>query len=138
MDHDQPSDEHPAAAGLTITKTTDPAGAVLITVAGSLDYDTIATLSTAVRDAYAADAPAVAIDLAAVGFCDSSGLAALVRAHKAALHAGRSLSIISPNPALNRMFALTGLDTVLPISTVPATTGPSTADGRPDSDQAGI
>ena len=47
-------------------------------------------------------------------FCDSSGLHALIAAHRRADAQGRELLLVIPSTAVLRVFALTGMDTVIP------------------------
>ncbi|MGI5175957.1 STAS domain-containing protein [Dactylosporangium sp. CA-152071] len=116
----QPAPSPDSGPRLAITSATPgEAGAVVLTVVGSLDFYTAAAFITAVREAFDAGANVVRVDLGGVGFCDSSGLAVLVRAHKAAQRDGRRFTICSPGHVLNRMFALTALDTVLDIASAP-------------------
>jgi anti-sigma B factor antagonist len=124
----QHPDPPPSAArpGLTVATAAEPGGAVRVIAAGSLDYDTVPAFNATVQDAFAAGAPALSIDLTGIRYCDSSGLAALVRAHKTARQAGCSFVIYSTHPGLNRMFVITGLDTVLPIDTTAPCDPPAT------------
>lgn len=71
--------------------------------------DTAEQLEQAVS-ALLEDSPAVlAIDFSGVSFCDSSGIGALIRAHK--LAAGRScrLELHRVDPDVRRVFDLVGL-----------------------------
>jgi anti-sigma B factor antagonist len=47
-------------------------------------------------------------------FCDSSGLHALIAAHKRAEAQGRQVLLVIPGTAILRVFTLTGMDTVIP------------------------
>jgi anti-sigma B factor antagonist len=109
MDSDQRS-----GSGLTITAGTGPHGVVLA-LEGALDYHSAARFSAAVQRELETGAVSLTADLTEVGYCDSSGVAALVRAHKAAVAAGRRFAVRSPDPTLDRVFVLTGLDSVLTI-----------------------
>lgn len=55
---------------------------------------------------------AVVADLTAVTFIDSSGLGALVQAHRTALERETRLLVVASSPVL-RLLRVTGLDTVL-------------------------
>jgi anti-anti-sigma factor len=55
------------------------------------------------------------IDLEAVAFVDSTGLATLVHVHNRARQAGGDLAIRSPNATTRRAIEVTGLTRVLPI-----------------------
>jgi anti-sigma B factor antagonist len=47
-------------------------------------------------------------------FCDTAGLHALVGAHKRAQAEGGEVRLVIPDAAVQRIFALTGLDQVIP------------------------
>jgi anti-sigma B factor antagonist len=47
-------------------------------------------------------------------YCDSSGLHTLIAAHKRAEAEGRELLLVIPSPTVLRVFALTGMDRVIP------------------------
>ena len=54
-------------------------------------------------------------DMTRTQFCDSAGLGVLVRAHKRALAEGGELRLVIPTSAMvRRVFALTGIDRVIP------------------------
>lgn len=99
----RPTDTHRHAAG---------SGALILVVTGQLDLDNVApldeTLQQAARDG---DGPVV-VDLSAVTFADSATVNVLLQAHDAL---GTALRLAAPSAALERLFALTGLDTVLPL-----------------------
>lgn len=58
----------------------------------------------------------VVVDMTRTRFCDSAGLAALVRAHKRALAEGGELRlVISADGAVPRILALTRLDSFIPV-----------------------
>jgi anti-sigma B factor antagonist len=54
------------------------------------------------------------IDLSRTRFCDSAGLHALVAAHKRARAAGAEVRLVVSKPHLLRIFAISGLDQVIP------------------------
>jgi anti-sigma B factor antagonist len=47
-------------------------------------------------------------------FCDSSGLHALLAAHKRAQAEGGELLLVMPNASVLRVFAVTGIDCMIP------------------------
>jgi anti-anti-sigma factor len=51
----------------------------------------------------------VHVDLSAVGFMDSSGLRALIAAHRTAAEADRQLVIVNPSNAVLRLIEISGL-----------------------------
>lgn len=54
------------------------------------------------------------VDMSRTRFCDTAGLHALVGAHKRALAQGGEVRVVIPGVAVQRIFALTGLDQVIP------------------------
>ncbi|HEX8630136.1 MAG TPA: STAS domain-containing protein, partial [Catenuloplanes sp.] len=67
-----------------------------------------------------AGATRLLLDLGAVGFCDSTGLGALVRLHRRTEASGGWLRLAGPGPDLRRMLAVTNLDRLLAVyATVP-------------------
>lgn len=89
----------------------------VIALAGELDMANAKTFATQVEACEAEGAEAIVIDLRALEFVDSTGLALFVAAHRR-LNDGaeQRLRIIpSPAPAVTRVLATTGLDAVLPL-----------------------
>ncbi|WP_078624025.1 STAS domain-containing protein [Streptomyces monomycini] len=100
--------------------------AVVVTVTGPLDIDTVAPLEEALRatggDTHGTG-PAggeprpVVVDLSQVDFADSTTVNVLLQQHAAL---GTRLRLAAPSPGLRRLFEMTGLDGVLPLyETVP-------------------
>jgi anti-sigma B factor antagonist len=82
----------------------------LVALGGEIDLEGAAS----VQDVLLAelDRPgteAVAVDMSAVEFCDSSGLAALVVAYTAAQRRGRRFAVVDPSPGVRRVLDITGL-----------------------------
>ena len=69
-----------------------------------------ALLSTAAADGHGT----LVVDMTRTRFCDSSGLHALIAAHKRAGAEAREVLLVIPSTAVLRVFALTGMDTVIP------------------------
>ena len=100
-------DETPTAR-LDIEHTDSPAGLAL---AGDIDSHTAPALAEALAGA-AADSDLV-VDVAAVGFIDSSGLRVLVEENKRFEAAGSVLSLANASEAVRRLVEITGLtDTI--------------------------
>jgi anti-sigma B factor antagonist len=59
-------------------------------------------------------ASVIVVDMSGTRFCDSVGLHALVAAHKRARADGGEVRLVTPGPNLLRIFAITGLDRVIP------------------------
>lgn len=60
------------------------------------------------------EAGVTVIDLSQTRFCDSAGLHALVAAHKRARAAGGEVRLVVSEPHVLRIFAISGLDRVIP------------------------
>ena len=96
-----------------ITVAPGPAGQTVITVAGELDLLSSERLRGEVTSA--APGAHVVLDLAAVDFCDSSGLRVLVDADLHTRTAGGRLRLVAPGVAVLRLFELTGVDGFLAV-----------------------
>ena len=85
----------------------------VLAVSGELDLFT----TPALRDRVTALPPSrsVALDLSDVSFVDSSGLSAMIAAHKHVTASGGRFAVVAPpGSPLTRLMALAGLDQVLP------------------------
>ena len=84
-------------------------------LAGDLDMSATFALEP-VLDRVLADGPAeLVLDLEAVGFVDSSGLGLLIATHERATRAEVDMAITGAGPEIQRVFAIAGLDGVLPV-----------------------
>jgi len=85
----------------------------VVKVAGELDMSTAPDLSD-VLDGLVAE-PKVVVDLAELEFIDSTGLSALLGAHRAMQARGGVLELRSPQPMVVSVVETTGLDAVFEI-----------------------
>lgn len=96
---------------------TRDAGAIVVSFVGDLDVfvagDTRSHLDEAMARAVAHSVERVVIDASGLGFCDSTGLAVLVRAHDDAEQRGLSLVLRDLSKPLRELLRRTGLDAVL-------------------------
>ena len=83
-------------------------------VSGELDIRTCERLESIAGDLVDGGGRVV-LDLAELSFCDSTGLAGLVRLHKRAVAAGGSLVLRSPVPRVQHLLNLTGLVRLFPV-----------------------
>jgi len=92
----------------------------VVQVSGAMDYDTSPALEQALAGLLQAGARHLVLDMAAVTFCDSSGINALIRT---LAHAGReqgSLALVATTPRVQGVLELTGVDAA--ITTYPTIT----------------
>lgn len=92
-----------------------PGGPPALTVTGDLDHDSHLVLLDATAHEIGAGHDRIVLDLAAVAFCDSTGLGALVRIQQGATAHGGWLRLARPAPVLRRMLEITNLDQLLPV-----------------------
>ena len=87
----------------------------VIELAGELDLSTIPKLETCLRKALESRT-ALILDLRALTFIDSSGIALLIKAHQASAADGTLRTIISRESQVERVLGIAGVDRVLEIS----------------------
>jgi anti-sigma B factor antagonist len=87
----------------------------LVMLAGELDTSNVAQLYEELAGLIREGVRHIAIDLAELQFVDSTGLSALVAAHKRAEALGGELILPSPNRDIRRLFEVTGIDTFFSI-----------------------
>jgi anti-sigma B factor antagonist len=102
---------------------------VVITVRGDLDIDSNTVLTTTLDQVLDRPQPMVIVDLSGVGFCDSTGLSALVIGNNRARAGGGWLRLASPSDFLGRLLDTVGLT---PRIAVYATVADALADRNPD------
>jgi anti-anti-sigma factor len=95
---------------LTCTWTSPAPETAHVAIAGELEYETATSLLQLVeaRLREALGVREVRIDCAAIAFCDSSGLSALLRVHQLVTSTGRRLHLDNRRPSLDRLLVLTG------------------------------
>ena len=91
------------------------AGGVPVVVAPEeIDITSANDLRTALADAAARGRNTFVVDLSLTRFCDSSGLRALVAAHRRAQAEGGEMLLVVPDTAVLRVLAITGMDQEIP------------------------
>ena len=89
-------------------------GVPVVTGPAEIDVTTADQLRSALIEAAQGHATVV-VDLTHTGFCDSTGLGVLIRAHKRALAEGGEVRLVIPDGgAVSRIFALTSLHRFIP------------------------
>jgi anti-anti-sigma factor len=105
---DPPSAPLPLPASVSLKIATRPAGTrIAVVVSGEIDIDSEQTVQTALRLALARSSDGLELDLAGVGFCDCSGLNALLRVRRIALADGKTVAVRALSAEVDRLFTLT-------------------------------
>jgi anti-sigma B factor antagonist len=90
-------------------------GVPVVAAPAEIDISNADCLDAVLREAAARGHARFVVDLTGTQFCASSGIGVLVRAHKRALADGGELRLVMPNSAaVLRVFAITGIDQVIP------------------------
>jgi anti-sigma B factor antagonist len=86
-----------------------------VTLAGEIDLLSSTALNRELNDLWDRVPPParVLVELADVGFMDTSGVAALLTARRRAADVGCRLVVTSTSPVIARLFAITGLQSIL-------------------------
>jgi anti-sigma B factor antagonist len=84
--------------------------AVRVVVEGELAGPSAYTLDSELRKVEATRPRWLVLDLSALGFIDSAGLARLLAAHRRAGREGRRLMVVQGDGPVRRLIALTALD----------------------------
>ena len=79
-----------------------------------IDITNAEALRSALLKAAANGHGTLVVDMTRTQFCDSSGLHALAAAHKRAEAEGREVLLVIPSATVLRVFALTGVDRMIP------------------------
>lgn len=94
-------------------ETDQKAGELLVRLYGEFDILAFGEVDQLLTDAQSDTNERVVVDLRTVEFIDSSGIRALVRAHKRAVDSGGEFRLIRGPKTVHRVFELAGLDTRL-------------------------
>ena len=103
-----PDDVEPSQAELLRIDARYEGADAIITVAGELDHSTAPQFLACIREAFDTQPRSIVVDGHGLTFTDSSGLAALLRAHGVAQDVGVAFRVSSPSPKLQRFVELTG------------------------------
>jgi len=90
-------------------------GVPVVAVPGEIDISNADWLDAVLREAAARGHATFVVDMTGTTFCASSGVGVLVRAHKRAVAEGGELRLVIPaSAAVLRVFAIAGIDRVIP------------------------
>jgi anti-sigma B factor antagonist len=86
---------------------------VVVTLPAEIDIANAGQIGEQLGSALAGGVSAVAADMTATTFCDSSGIRVLVLAHQQAAANNAELRVVIPSARVRRALAITNVDTVL-------------------------
>jgi anti-sigma B factor antagonist len=89
-------------------------GVPVVAAPEEIDITNAGTLRAALLEAAARGHGAFVVDMSRTRFCDSSGLHALVAAHRRARAEDGEVLLVIPDAAVLRVFAINGMDQVIP------------------------
>ena len=89
-------------------------GVPVVVAPEEIDITNAAGLRAALLEAAGRRPGGFVVDMSRTQFCDTAGLHALVLAHKRATAQGREVRLVIAGAAVLRIFAVTGLDDVIP------------------------
>ena len=107
-------DTKPSPSDVLYVATSYDDGTATIVLVGEFDMSGAAHFWASVGEALEMRPPSIVVEARGVTFIDSSGIAALIRAHEAANQAGVAFRVREPSPMLRRMAELTGVTHLLP------------------------
>jgi anti-sigma B factor antagonist len=87
-------------------------GVPVVAAPEEIDITNAGELRTALLESAAHGPGTFVVDLTRTQFCDTSGLHALVGAHRRARAEGGDMLLVTPGAGVLRIFAITGLDQV--------------------------
>ena len=107
-------------------------GVPVVTAAEEIDVTNVPELRSALLAAAADGHGRLVVDLTGTRFCDSSGLHTLLTAHKRAQAAGGELLLVLPGTKALRVFAITGVDRIIPnVTNLEEALAQTAANGQP-------
>ena len=89
-------------------------GVPVIRAPGEIDVASAEPLRAVLAETAARGHATIVVDLSATRFCDSAGLHVLIRAHRMAVAEGGEVRLVMGSPGMLRIFAITGVDRVMP------------------------
>jgi anti-sigma B factor antagonist len=106
--------------GAAIARTDHPGfpvemimGIPVVRAPEEIDITNAHRLGTALADAAASGNGTLVVDMSRTQFCDTAGIHALVAAHRRAAASDGRLLLVTTAVAVQRIFAITGLDQVI-------------------------
>lgn len=101
---------------LSIEITSEERGSIMIfRLRGSLDLATSPSVRAALVEGATGDQHEIVVDLTQIEFIDSTGLGALIGAHRRALEQGGSVRLVVNDGPIARLLNITGLIRIFPV-----------------------
>jgi anti-anti-sigma factor len=110
-------------------------GVPVVAAPEEIDMANAAELELALQEAAANGPGTLVADLTLTRFCDSSGIRSLLAAHQRAQADGGELLLVVPDAAVLRVFAIIGIDRLIPHFT---SLDDAVAQSRPAQSQVGL
>jgi anti-sigma B factor antagonist len=85
----------------------------VVALAGAMDFESTGELSELLLDLLRRGHRHLVLEMSEVGFCDSSGLSALVRVLRQAKADQGSLALVAPTEPVERLLLITEVSTVI-------------------------
>lgn len=101
-----------SASDFTLQRTRLDDGRVVFDIRGAVDLFAAHELKRRLLEAVDGGAREIILDLTNTDFLDSTGLGALLTAHKRLTARGGQLVIVPGHPNVGRVFEITGLDSI--------------------------
>jgi anti-anti-sigma factor len=90
-------------------------GVQIVELVGELDVDSVDEVEAALAAASADGSARVCLDMSRLAFIDSTGLAAVIRAHIATVEGGGAFAVVAGPGAVRRTLETTGLMEMLSV-----------------------
>ncbi len=119
------TDETPRATRRLNIHRAEYPDTIELQLVGEVDIETAALIDEHLAQLDGAEPSHLLIDLGAVTFMDSTGLASILRAHRSAENNGHTLAFRPGSPQVQRLFKLTGIDERLTFDTRPRSANPT-------------
>jgi anti-sigma B factor antagonist len=104
--------DHDRDGELIVTYRPHPAGPGVLSIVGDLDYHTVVLLRGSLDELPRGAAEPLVLDLSGVGYCDSTGIAALIIAYRDAQAARTPFALAAVRPDVDRIFRIVGVDDI--------------------------
>jgi len=103
----------------------DLEGRIVVRVHGPLDLPEVGDLRAVFANLTTIEGPDVVLDLTAVSFLGSSGMGTIAGLHQELADRGRHLLLRGTSPMIRKALSITGLDRMLDLEPVEASSAPS-------------